>query len=132
MDWYLVRVASQTTTDLPPESIHQIGLKEVARIQGEYARIGPKMGYNGPAAGLPTWVSEQAKYKPFKTEQEVIDVYRKLDAATEDQAARAVLAASEDAARPAPANRNCRARRHPTTTRRRPRTARVRACSGPS
>jgi uncharacterized protein (DUF885 family) len=80
MDWYLVRVASQTTTDLQPEQIHQIGLKEVARIQGEYARIGPQMGYNGPAAGLPTWVSEQAKYKPFKTEQEVIDVYRKLDA----------------------------------------------------
>jgi uncharacterized protein (DUF885 family) len=80
MDWYLVRVASQTTTDLQPEQIHQIGLKEVARIQGEYARIGPKMGYDGPAAGLPTWVSEQAKYKPFRTEQEVIDVYRKLDA----------------------------------------------------
>lgn len=80
MDWYLARVASQTTTDLQPERIHQIGLQEVARIQQEYARIGPKMGYDGPAAGLPTWVSEQAKYKPFKTEQEVIDVYRKLDA----------------------------------------------------
>jgi uncharacterized protein (DUF885 family) len=80
MDWYLARVASQTTTDLQPEQIHQIGLKEVARIQGEFARIGPKMGYNGPAAGLPTWVSEQAKYKPFKTEGEIIDVYRKLNA----------------------------------------------------
>jgi uncharacterized protein (DUF885 family) len=80
MDWYLVRVASQTTTDLQPEQIHQIGLKEVARIQSEYARIGPQMGYNGTAAGLPTWVLEQPKYKPFKTDKEVIDVYRKLDA----------------------------------------------------
>jgi uncharacterized protein (DUF885 family) len=80
MDWYLARVQSQTTTDLQPEQIHQIGLKEVARIQGEFARIGPKMGYDGPAAGLPTWVSEQAKYKPFKTEGEIIDVYRKLNA----------------------------------------------------
>jgi len=80
MDWYLVRVASQTTTDLQPEQIHQIGLKEVARIQGEYGRIGPQMGYTGAAAGLPTWVSEQARYKPFKTDREVIDVYRKLDA----------------------------------------------------
>ncbi len=80
MDWYLVRVASQTTTDLQPEQIHQIGLKEVARIQSEYARIGPQMGYNGPAAGLPTWVLEQPKYKPFKTDKEVIEVYRKLDA----------------------------------------------------
>jgi uncharacterized protein (DUF885 family) len=78
--WYLVRVASQTTTSLTPEQIHQTGLKEVARIQGEYGRIGPKMGYHGPAAGLPTWVSQQAKFKPFKTDKEVIDVYRKLDA----------------------------------------------------
>jgi uncharacterized protein (DUF885 family) len=79
-DWYLARVASQTTTNLTPEQIHQTGLKEVARIQGEYARIGPKMGYNGPAAALPTWVSQQAKYKPFKSDKEVIAVYRKLDA----------------------------------------------------
>jgi uncharacterized protein (DUF885 family) len=79
-EWYLARVASQTTTKLTPEQIHQIGLREVARIQGEYARIGPKMGYNGPANGLPTWVSEQTKYRPFKTDKEVIDVYRKLDA----------------------------------------------------
>jgi uncharacterized protein (DUF885 family) len=75
-----VRVASQTTTDLQPEQIHQIGLKEVARIQGEYGRLGPQMGYNGPAAGLPAWVAQQAKYKPFKTEQEVLAVYRQLDA----------------------------------------------------
>jgi len=80
VEWYKVRVASQTTTELSPEQIHQTGLTEVARIQGEYARIGPQMGYNGPAAGLPTWVSEQAKYKPFKTEGEIIDVYRKLNA----------------------------------------------------
>jgi uncharacterized protein (DUF885 family) len=79
-EWYKARVASQTTTSLGAEQIHQTGLKEVARIQQEYARIGPQMGYNGPANGLPTWVSEQAKYKPFKTEGEIIDVYRKLNA----------------------------------------------------
>jgi uncharacterized protein (DUF885 family) len=79
-EWYLARVASQTTTTLTPEQIHEIGLKEVARIQQEYGVIGPKMGYDGPAAGLPNWVSQQARFKPFKTEQEVIDEYRRLDA----------------------------------------------------
>ena len=79
-EWYKKRVASQTTTTLTPEQIHEIGLKEVARIQGEYGVVGPKMGYQGPASGLPTWVSQQDKYRPFKTEQEVIDVYKKLDA----------------------------------------------------
>ncbi len=77
--WYQARVASSTTTDMQPEQIHAIGLREVARIQEQYAIVGPKMGYNGPAAGLPVWVSEQAKYRPFKTEQEVLDVYRKLN-----------------------------------------------------
>lgn len=77
--WYQARVASSTTTDMKPEQIHAIGLKEVARIQGQYAIVGPKMGYTGPAAGLPVWVSEQAKYRPFKTDQEVLDVYRKLN-----------------------------------------------------
>jgi uncharacterized protein (DUF885 family) len=78
--WYQLRVASQTTTSLTPDEIHAIGLKEVARIQEQYAIVGPKMGYTGPAAGLPGWVTAQDKYRPFKTEQEVIDVYRKLDA----------------------------------------------------
>ena len=78
--WYQANVASQTTTRLTFEQIHAIGLKEVARIQGEYGVVGPKMGYKGPAAGLPGWVTAQDKYRPFKTEQEVIDVYRKLDA----------------------------------------------------
>jgi uncharacterized protein (DUF885 family) len=80
MDWYLARVASQTTTAMTPEQIHATGLKEVARIQREFAIVGPKMGYTGAANGLPNWVTEQDKFRPFTSEQQVIDVYRKLDA----------------------------------------------------
>jgi uncharacterized protein (DUF885 family) len=78
--WYRSRVASQTTTSLTPAQIHETGLKEVARIEEQFAIVGPKMGYTGPASGLPSWVAAQPKFKPFKTEQEVIDVFRKLDA----------------------------------------------------
>jgi len=77
--WYQAKVASNTTTSLTPESIHALGLSEVARIQQLFAVVGPKLGYDGPAAGLPKWVSEQPKYKPFKDDQEILDVYRKLD-----------------------------------------------------
>jgi uncharacterized protein (DUF885 family) len=77
--WYLANVAEQTTTTLTPEQIHATGLKEVARIQGEFAKVGPRMGYTGPAAGLPGWVSQQAKFKPFKHEDEIIAEYRRLD-----------------------------------------------------
>ena len=78
--WYLARVANQTTTNMTPEQIHATGLAEVARIQNEFAIVGPKMGYAGPANGLPNWVAEQDKFRPFTSEQQVIDVYRKLDA----------------------------------------------------
>jgi uncharacterized protein (DUF885 family) len=80
MDWYLARVASQTTTTMTPEEIHATGLNEVARIQREFAIVGPKMGYTGPASGLPNWVAAQDKFRPFTTEKQVIDVYRELDA----------------------------------------------------
>jgi len=78
-EWYLAAVASSTTTSMKPEQIHAIGLKEVARIQQQFAVLGPKLGYNGPAAGLPVWVSEQSKFYPFKTEDEVQAVYHKLN-----------------------------------------------------
>ena len=80
MDWYLARVASQTTTTMTPEQIHATGLAEVARIHTEFGVVGPKMGYTGPASGLPNWVAAQDKYRPFTTEKQVIDVYRDLDA----------------------------------------------------
>ena len=78
-DWYKERVAFNTTTNLTPEQIHATGLAEVARIQQQFAVLGPKMGYTGPAAGLPKWVGEQPQFKPYKDEQEILAVYRKLD-----------------------------------------------------
>jgi uncharacterized protein (DUF885 family) len=78
-DWYNQRVARYTTTTLTPEQIHAIGLAEVARIQEQFAILGPKLGYAGPAAGLPKWVGEQPQFMPFKDGQEILAVYRKLD-----------------------------------------------------
>jgi uncharacterized protein (DUF885 family) len=77
--WYLANVAESTTTAMTPEQIHAIGLREVARIQRQFAVLGPKLGYNGPASGLPVWVGKQARFYPFKTEDEVQAVYRQLN-----------------------------------------------------
>lgn len=79
-EWYRAWVADQTTTSLTPDQIHEIGLKEVARIQSEYARLGPQLGYQGPAEKLPEWMEQQTRYKPFKSEKEVLDAYRAIDA----------------------------------------------------
>ncbi|TFW15366.1 DUF885 domain-containing protein [Duganella callida] len=77
--WYQARIANATTTTLTAQEIHAIGLKEVARIQGQFEVLGPKLGYTGPAAGLPVWVAAQPKFYPFKTEEEVQAVYHKLN-----------------------------------------------------
>jgi len=43
---WLVRIS--TTTDLTPEEVHQIGLGEVARIEGEMKEVAVRLGYPDP------------------------------------------------------------------------------------
>jgi uncharacterized protein (DUF885 family) len=45
--WYAYLVRNQTTTDLTPEAIHEIGLAEVARIRGEMEAVRKQVGFNG-------------------------------------------------------------------------------------
>jgi uncharacterized protein (DUF885 family) len=76
--WYQARIKNNTNLPLAPAQIHALGLKEVARIEHQMAELGPKLGYTGPANKLPQWVSAQDKFKPFTTEQQVLDAYRKI------------------------------------------------------
>lgn len=77
--WYQALVRDQTTTSLDPETIHAIGLKEVARIQNEFVLLGPRLGYSGDPKGLPAWIDTQSQYRPFKTEAEILAEYRRID-----------------------------------------------------
>jgi uncharacterized protein (DUF885 family) len=78
--WYLAWVAAHTTTSMGPEEIHRIGLAEMARINAELVKLGPKLGYGGAPAGLQRWLAQQPKYRPFKSEQDVLQAYRDLNA----------------------------------------------------
>lgn len=81
--WYRQWVREQTTTDMAPEQIHALGLKEVARIQGEIRALAPKLGFTGDPlkdGGLLAWARGDARFRPFKTEAEILDHYRALDA----------------------------------------------------
>jgi len=42
---YAFQVRNQTTTELTPEEIHQIGLREVERIEGDMRQIAQKLGF---------------------------------------------------------------------------------------
>lgn len=77
--WYQALIAHRTNLTLTPEAIHQIGSQEVARIEQQWAVLGPKLGYTGAPKGLPQWVEAQSKFKPFSSEREVLEVYRQLD-----------------------------------------------------
>ncbi len=78
--WYQAQVNERTTLKLTPEQIHEQGLREVARIQAQWAALGPKLGYSGPPNELPQWVTAQAKFKSFTTEEQVLQAYRHIDA----------------------------------------------------
>jgi uncharacterized protein (DUF885 family) len=44
-DWYQERVRWFTTTDLTADEVHEIGLKEVARIRGEMQKVIERVGF---------------------------------------------------------------------------------------
>jgi uncharacterized protein (DUF885 family) len=81
--WYRARIRNNTNLDLTPAAIHALGEKEVARIQHEMAALAPKLGYDGPLKAFPQWVAAQPRFKPFKTDREVLDRYRAIYAAVE-------------------------------------------------
>ena len=45
--WYAHRVRGSTTTDLKPDAIHELGLKEVARIRSEMEQVRSQVGFEG-------------------------------------------------------------------------------------
>ena len=45
--FYRAQVREYTTTDMTPEQIHQLGLKEVARIDGEMQKVMRESGFKG-------------------------------------------------------------------------------------
>jgi uncharacterized protein (DUF885 family) len=78
-EWYRQWVRDQTTTDSSPEEIHALGLKEVARIQGELANVAPKLGYEGDPRQLLAWVRTNEKFRPFRGEAQILDAYRAIN-----------------------------------------------------
>lgn len=74
-EWYAFLVRQNTTTELTPEQIHQIGLDEVARIQAEMRKVQAELGIEG---SLPEFFAAM-KANPshyFTSEDELLEAYR--------------------------------------------------------
>jgi uncharacterized protein (DUF885 family) len=73
---YLNDIRSRTTvSDLTPAQIHQIGLKEISRIQAEMLTIAHREGFADLAA-FRAAVAANPKYKPQSAEQ-IVDEFRR-------------------------------------------------------
>lgn len=75
---YLNDIRSRTTlTKLTPGQIHQIGLREIARIEGDMLRIAQHEGF-ADLASFRASVQNNPKYRPASAEQIVADFRRYL------------------------------------------------------
>jgi uncharacterized protein (DUF885 family) len=75
--WYAYRVRTQTTTDLDPDKIHEIGLAEVARIRGEMERVKASADFKGTLAEFFTFLRTDPKFY-FTDKDDLLRAYRDI------------------------------------------------------
>ncbi|HKI00805.1 MAG TPA: DUF885 domain-containing protein [Thermoanaerobaculia bacterium] len=72
---YTWAVQQSTTSKLTPEEIHQIGLREVTRIEGEMLKIANKLGYKD-LKSFNAAIEADPKHKA-QSRQQILDLYTK-------------------------------------------------------
>ncbi|MCL1113513.1 DUF885 domain-containing protein [Shewanella basaltis] len=73
-DWYQHLANSHSTTTLPVDEIHQIGLSEVARILSEMDKVREQVGFKGDLSEFFASLSSEPQYF-FTDKQDLIDGY---------------------------------------------------------
>lgn len=71
---YRFYVENNTTTSESPENIHQLGLKEVARIEGEMLKIAKTQGFNDLKSFQQSLKTNPAVFP--KSREEILEIYR--------------------------------------------------------
>ena len=71
-DLYATYVKMWTTTNLTPDEIHELGLKEVARLNAEMEKIKTQVGFKGTLMAFFEEVRNKKELKPFKKPEEVL------------------------------------------------------------
>ncbi len=78
-DWYRYLVRYHTTTNMTPDEIHNLGLQEVARIQGEMENIKNRYQFKGTLLEFLQWHNNNPQFQPFTSEQQILDSYAQLN-----------------------------------------------------
>jgi uncharacterized protein (DUF885 family) len=71
---YAWAVRQSTTTELTPEEIHQLGLREVTRIEGEMLQVAKRLGY-ADLKSLNAAIEKDPKLHAH-SRQQILDLYR--------------------------------------------------------
>ncbi|QBF84146.1 DUF885 family protein [Shewanella maritima] len=75
--WYQMLANQHTTTELPVDEIHQIGLSEVARILSEMDKVREQVGFEGDLTAFFASLSSEPEYF-FTEKQDLVDGYMAL------------------------------------------------------
>ena len=77
--YYREMIRLWTTTDLSPDSIFRLGVSEVARIRGEMEGVKEQLGFKGDLKSFFAYVNDDQRFKPFKTDEAVIQAFRAIE-----------------------------------------------------
>lgn len=76
-EWYRVFTEVMTTTSLAPDEIHQMGLKEVARIRAEMEKVKDRVGFKGDLQAFFRHVESEPSFY-FRNPADLLSGYREL------------------------------------------------------
>lgn len=74
--YYEALIRSHTTTRMRPDEIHELGLKEVARIRADFEKVKETLGHKGDLQSFFAALRKDPKLFPFHSEEEVLNAYR--------------------------------------------------------
>ena len=77
-DLYATYVKQWTTTEMTPEQIHALGLKEVARLNAEMEKVKTQVGFKGTLLEFFEVVRNKKELKPFTKPEEVIANFQSI------------------------------------------------------
>ena len=69
---YAIYAKQWTTTEMKPEAIHELGLREVARLNAEMEKVKNQVGFKGTLIAFFDEVRNKKELKPFKNPEEVL------------------------------------------------------------
>jgi uncharacterized protein (DUF885 family) len=84
-EYYAYQAKFWTTTSLTPNEIFEIGQKEVARLRSEMEKVKDQVNFKGDLKSFFHFIHTDKQFMPFKTDTEVLNAYRAVQARMEPQ-----------------------------------------------